>query len=134
MERVRMPVAMQLLLVAIAIQVVIDVAALVVPGAQPSWGASFVALAIDVVVLVLLARGSELARSLVRLAAGLGMAIDAWLLVATVTWAPRSVVGLGAVVTAALVLATSTLAFAILGRQDVMRWVFDRWLQRHDHD
>jgi hypothetical protein len=134
MHRVRMPVAMRLLLVAIAIQVLLDIAALVVPGAQPAWGSALLALAVDLAVLVLLARGSEVARALVRIAAGLGMAIDAWLLVATIVWAPRDLVGIGAVITAALVLATSTLAFAILGREDVMRWVFERWLARHDPD
>jgi hypothetical protein len=129
-----MPWAMRLLLAALAIQVLLDVAALVVPGAQPAVASGIAALAIDLLVFGLLARGSEVARGLVRIAAGLGMAIDGWLLIATIVWAPRDLVGVGAVAAAALVLATSTLCFAILGRDDVVHWVFARWLQRHDPD
>jgi hypothetical protein len=134
MERVRMPMAMRLLLVAIAMQVVLDVAALVVPGANVEPVSAIVALSIDLVVLAVLARGNEIARSLVRLAAGLGMAIDGGLLIATIVWAPRDTEGLVAIGAAALVLATSTLAFMILGRHDVMTWSFDRWLAVHDPD
>ena len=129
-----MPMAMRLLLVAIAVQVLLDVAALVVPGARPEPVSASVALTVDVLVLALLARGNEIARSLVRLAAGLGMAIDGWLLIATLVWTPHDAEGLAAIGAATHVLATSTLAFAILGRHDVTTWAFDRWLAVHDPD
>lgn len=130
-----MPWSLRVLLCAIGAQILLDVAALVVPGARGGeMTLAFGALAIDLAVLALLARGSELARGLVRLAAGFGMALDALLLLGSLAWAPRDGAGLGAVLMATNMLATSTIAFAILGRDDVMQWVFARWLARHDAD
>jgi hypothetical protein len=127
-----MPMAMRLLLGAIAAQLLIDVVALALPGHAADVGSGVAALGIDLAILALLAHGSELARSLVRIGAGVGMALDAWLLLTTWVWAPRDLVGFGAIFTAGLMFAMSTLAFVVLGREDVKRWVFDRWLARHE--
>ena len=127
-----MPMAMRILLGAIATQLLIDVVALALPGGHAAdLGSGLAALGIDLAILALLVHGSELARSLVRLGAGIGMVLDGWLLITTLVWAPRDLVGIGAIFTAGLMFAMSALAFAILGREDVKSWVFDRWLARH---
>ncbi|MCA9710205.1 MAG: hypothetical protein KDK70_30475, partial [Myxococcales bacterium] len=83
-------------------------------------------------VLVMLARANELTRVLIRAAAGVGMAIDAWILLGVLTWAPRDAAGLVALGTSAGLVAASAFAWVVLGRRDVEAWIFERWLRRHD--
>jgi hypothetical protein len=135
MDDARMPAAMRALLAAIGLQLALDAAAIATAATAPAGGARWSplelgVLALDAAVAILLARGSELARALVRLFAALGMAFDAWLLAVTIAWAPPGLAGGVAIATAALLLALSAFAFVVLGRADVRAWAFARWLVR----
>jgi hypothetical protein len=89
---------------------------------------------VDGLVLVLLARATELTRALLRTAAGAGMAIDAWILLGVLTWAPRDAAGWLMLAASLGLVAASAFAWVVLGREDVKAWVFDRWLRRQRLD
>ena len=90
------------------------------------------ALLVDAAVVLMLARATELTRVLIRAAAGVGMAIDAWILMGLVMWAPGDPSGITALITSAGLVAASAFAWFVLGREDVKAWVFHRWLRRHE--
>jgi hypothetical protein len=127
-DREAMPLMMRALLAALGVQVVLDAVAIVFVG-EPNV-LQLAVLGVDLGVLYMLARGSEVARALVRLAAALGMAFDAWLLAVTLAWAPATQAGRLAIGVACFLLALSAITFAVLGHADVKRWVFSRWLAR----
>jgi hypothetical protein len=130
------PRALRWLLLALALQLVADVATLA--GGERQTLATTVlevgALLVDGVVLALLTRATELTRTLLRTAAGLGMAIDAWILLGVLTWAPREAASLTVLATSVGLVAASGFAWVVLGREDVKAWVFARWLRRHRLD
>ena len=127
-----MPRALRWLLLALAVQLVVDLATLVLgePQTPRTTGLEILALVVDAVVLGLLARATEVTRTLVRTAAAAGMAIDAWILLGVLTWAPRDVAGLTALVTSLGLVGASAFAWVVLGREDVKAWIFGRWLWR----
>lgn len=130
-----MPRIMRWLLVALAAQLLVDVGALVLgepTGSTPTTALEVGALLVDAAVLVMLSRATELTRVLIRTAAGVGMAIDAWILLSVLVWAPRDPAGIVALATSAGLVAASAFAFVVLGREDVKAWVFLRWLRRHE--
>lgn len=130
------PRALRWLLLALALQLVLDVATLALGDRRDPAATALEAgaLFVDGVVLALLARATELTRSLLRTAAAVGMAIDAWILLGVLTWAPRDAAGLVMLATSVALVAASALAWVVLGREDVKAWVFARWLQRQRLD
>lgn len=124
---------MRWLLIALAVQLAIDLVALLwgepaesAKTAALEWGA----LVVDCAVLVMLSRATELTRVLIRTAAGIGLAIDGWILWGVLMWAPHDPAGITALVTSAGLVAASAFAWVVLGREDVKAWVFGRWLRR----
>jgi hypothetical protein len=130
------PRALRWLLVALALQLVVDVATLGLGDRQGPTATALEAgaLFVDGMVLALLARATELTRSLLRTAAAAGMAIDAWILLGVLTWAPRDAGGLTMLVTSVGLVAASAFAWLVLGREDVKAWVFARWLRQQRLD
>jgi hypothetical protein len=128
-----MPRALRWLLLALAVQLVVDGITLGVgeAGTPTDLALEAGALLVDGLVLALLARATELTRALLRTAAGVGMAIDTWILLGVVTWAPRDPAGLVMLATSVGLVAASVIAWVVLGREDVKAWVFARWLDRH---
>jgi hypothetical protein len=124
------------LLLALAIQLLMDLTTLIL-GERRSPATTTLeigALLIDTVVLVMLARATELTRALLRTAAGLGLAVDGWILLGVLAWAPRDAAGLVALGTSFALVLASAFAWVVLGREDVKAWVFARWLRRHRLD
>lgn len=131
-----MPRALRWLLLALAAQLSVDLATLLwgEPQTPVTTALELSALLVDAVVLVMLARATELTRTLLRTAAAVGMAIDAWILLGVLTWAPRDAGGLTALLTSLGLVAASGFAWVVLGREDVKAWIFLRWLSRHGLD
>jgi hypothetical protein len=129
-----MPPALRWLLLALALQLVVDVATLALGERQTPTTTALEAgaLFVDGVVLALLARATELTRALLRTAAGAGMAIDGWILLSVIAWAPRDPAGLTALAASLGLVVASAFAWFVLGREDVKAWVFARWLSRLD--
>lgn len=130
-----MPRIMRWLLIALAAQLLVDIGALVLGDPAGSVGTAALevgALVVDAAVLLMLSRANELTRVLIRTAAGVGMAIDAWILLGVLVWAPRDAAGIVALATSAGLVAASAFAWFVLGREDVKAWVFDRWLRRYE--
>jgi hypothetical protein len=127
------PRALRWLLLALALQLVVDLATLALSERMdPSTTALEAgALFVDGLVLALLARATELTRTLLRTAAAAGMAIDAWILLGVITWAPRDPSGWAMLAASVGLVAASALAWVVLGREDVKAWVFARWLAHH---
>lgn len=121
---------------ALALQLLVDVGTLAMGerGAPSTTALEAGALFVDGLVLVLLARATELTRALLRTAAGAGMALDAWILLGVLTWAPRDAGGWLMLATSLGLVAASAFAWVVLGREDVKAWVFDRWLRRQRLD
>lgn len=117
-------------------QLLVDLLALVGGERQSpmTTGLEIGALLVDTAVLVMLARATELTRAFLRGAAALGMAIDAWILLGVLAWAPRDPAGLVALATSLGLVAASAFAWVVLGRDDIKAWVFARWLHRHGLD
>jgi len=137
MTSISMPRAMRWLLVVLVGQLTVDIGALTF--GEPSESALAIALevgalGVDAVVLLLLARATELTRVMIRAAAGVGMAIDAWILFGALTWMPRDPEGMWALATSAGLVAASAFAWIVLGRTEVHAWIFARWLQAQGHD
>jgi hypothetical protein len=130
------PRALRWLLVALALQLVVDLGTLTLGehGAPDRTALEVGALFVDGLVLALLARATELTRTLLRTAAGVGMAIDAWILLGVITWAPRDPAGVTMLATSLGLVAASAFAWVVLGREDVKAWVFARWLARQPLD
>ncbi len=127
---------MRWLLLALTAQLLVDLASLGL-GERPSpmtTALELGALLVDLAVLVMLARATELTRAFLRGAAALGMAIDAWILLGVLAWAPRDADGLVALATSVGLVAASAFAWVVLGREDIKAWVFARWLRRHELD
>lgn len=130
------PRALRWLLLALVLQLLVDVATLVT-GERQALATTVLevgALLVDGVVLVMLTRATELTRTLLRTAAGLGMAIDTWILLGLLTWAPRDAASVTVLVTSVGLVAASAFAWVVLGREDVKAWVFARWLRRQRLD
>lgn len=127
------PRALRWLLLALAIQLVVDLATLALGehDAPSTTALEAAALFVDGLVLALLARATELTRTLLRTAAAAGMAVDAWILLGVITWAPRDHTGWAMLAASVGLVAASALAWVVLGREDVKAWVFARWLARH---
>ncbi len=128
-----MPAVMRWLLVALAAQLLLDVGMLVLGDPSSSTFALVAelgALVVDAAVLLMLARATELTRALIRSAAGVGMAIDAWILLGSITFVPRDAEGLVMIATSVALVVASAFAWVVLGREDVRAWVFTRWLER----
>ncbi|MEM9462582.1 MAG: hypothetical protein AAGF11_51015 [Myxococcota bacterium] len=128
-----MPRVMRWLLIALVVQLVVDLVVLVwgepAESAQTAaleWGA----LVVDSAVVVMLSRATELTRVLIRTAAGVGLSIDGWILWGVLMWAPHDPAGITALVTSAGLVTASAFAWIVLGRDDVKAWVFGRWLRR----
>jgi hypothetical protein len=130
------PRALRWLLVALALQLVVDVITLGLGQRRDPTATALEAgaLFVDGVVLALLARATELTRSLLRTAAAVGMVIDGWILLGVLTWAPRDGAGLLMLATSVGLVAASAFAWLVLGREDVKAWVFARWLRRQRLD
>ncbi len=129
-----MPRIMRWLLVALSAQLVLDLGMLIFGDPASSTlalAAELGALVVDTTVLLMLARATELTRALLRSAAGVGMVIDAFILLGSVTWVPRDAEGLVTITTSAALVVASAFAWVVLGREDIKRWVFDRWLAAH---
>jgi len=135
-EPLPIPRALRWLLLALALQLVVDLGTLALGerGTPDRTALEAGALFIDGLVLALLARATELTRTLLRTAAGAGMAIDAWILLGVITWAPRDAAGITMLVTSIGLVAASAFAWVVLGREDVKAWVFARWLARQRLD
>ncbi|MEM7160129.1 MAG: hypothetical protein AAF799_45245 [Myxococcota bacterium] len=134
MESDPMPRAMRWLLVAMGLQLVVDLAMLLWGPPAASVGASVLevgALLVDAGVLLMLVRATELARVLVRGAAGVGMAIDAWILLGGLAFMPRDLGELQVRLGSVALVAASMFAWVVLGRDDVKAWIFARWLRKH---
>lgn len=130
-----MPRLMRWLLVVLAVQLVVDVVVLTVGDpARSKLGTALEvgALVVDAGVLLMLARATELTRALIRGAAFIGMAIDAWILLGGLTYAPRDAEGVWMVISSAGLVAASAFAWIVLGREDVKAWIFSRWLRAHE--
>lgn len=130
------PRILRWLLLALAAQLLVDAGTLVW-GERQSAATTVLevgALLVDAVVVGLLARATELTRALLRTAAAAGMAIDAWIMLGVLAWAPRDEAGLTALATSAGLVAASAFAWVVLGRDDVKAWVFARWLRRYGLD
>lgn len=127
-----MPRALRWLLLALGAQLVVDLATLALgePQTPMTTALELLALVVDAVVLGMLTRANEVTRTLLRTAAAAGMAIDAWILLGVLTWAPRDAVGLTALVTSLGLVGASAFAWVVLGREDVKAWIFGRWLWR----
>lgn len=130
------PRALRWLLFVLALQLVVDLGTLTLGehGAPSTTALEAGALFVDGLVLALLARATELTRTLLRTAAGVGMAVDAWILLGVLTWAPRDAVGTTMLATSVSLVAASAFAWVVLGREEVKVWVFERWLRRHRLD
>ena len=129
-----MPRALRWLLGALALQLLVDVLALLLgppAGSVVTAGLELGALVVDLAVLLMLARATELTRVLVRGAAGVGMAIDAWILLGGLAFMPRDPEGIVALLTSVGLVVASAFAWIVLGRRDVQAWIFARWLQAH---
>lgn len=134
-DPVRMPRVMRWLLLALVAQLVADLVALLWsdPATSPTGTMLEIgALLVDIGIVLMLARATELTRALVRSAAGVGMAIDAFLLLGGLIWAPRDLESLLVLATSAGMVVASAFAFVVLGREDVKAWIFARWLHKHD--
>lgn len=131
-----MPRALRWLLLALALQLVVDLGTLTLGerGAPGTTALEAGALFVDGLVLALLARATELTRTFLRTAAGAGMALDAWILLGVLTWAPRDPAGVVMLATSLGLVAASAFAWVVLGREDVKAWVFARWLARQRLD
>lgn len=128
-----MPRLVQGLVGVLVVQLLLDLAALDASRAHTSelgLTAEVVALALDISLLGLLAAASDKTRGLLRGAAALGAALDGALLLATLTWADASPESTWAKGTAAVMFAGSLFALWVLGRPEVTRWTFSRWLAR----
>lgn len=132
-----MPRAMRWLLWVLAAQIVVDLVVLLTGDpARSSMGTALEvgALLVDAGVVLMLARATELTRGLIRGAAFVGMAIDAWILLGGLTYAPRDLEGVLMVASSAGLVAASAVAWLVLGREDVKAWIFARWLRVGGHD
>jgi hypothetical protein len=127
-----MPALMRALLAVIVVQIVIDVVALATSTTATAAELTLLcgAIGVDATVAALLARGSDRARALVRMAAGLGMAVDAWLLLTTIVWSPPTAARRVAIATAAILFVCSAATFVVLGAPAVRTWMFERWMIR----
>lgn len=128
----KVPRALRWLLLLLGLQLLVDIGTLALDE-RTDPGRTMLetgALLVDGVVLALLARATELTRTLIRAAAGAGMAVDAWILLGTITWAPRDPTGMTMLAASVGLLAASAFAWIVLGREDVKAWIFARWLAR----
>lgn len=85
MTSISMPRAMRWLLWVLVGQLLVDIGALAFgepSESVPAIALEVGALGVDAAVLLLLVRATELTRVVIRAAAGVGMAIDAWILLA----------------------------------------------------
>lgn len=130
-----MPRVMRWLLGILAVQLLIDLAVLLFGSPSSSELAAALevgALLVDAGVLLMLVRATELTRALVRGAAFVGMAIDAWILLGGLTYAPRDAEGVLMLASSAGLVAASAFTWIVLGRDDVRAWIFERWLRAHE--
>jgi hypothetical protein len=126
-----MPWMMRGLVACIAVQLVVDLVALVAawPDAAASVrGSGLLGLALDLALLGALARGSDRMRGLVRIGATIGLAIDVVLLVQWWTFA-RADTQSGALALALVI--GSAFAVWALGHREVQAWSYARWAARH---
>ncbi len=126
-----MPRLLRALVVVLVLQVVLDGAAILEAWSRISSvgvGVELLALIVDLTMLGLLGAADERARGLLRAAAAVGVAIDGMLVLTTIAWSSGGLQGLVLVGLAVSMFAASGFALWVLGRPEVVRWVFIRWL------